>query len=111
MNINEMPEPPELPPPLFPGPSHTSFGQSLGSSFVGLSQPRNEREANRVAAARKDAIDTAKYNYRCGSPACQQAGVHPSPPVLYRQKAFSFREEIMVTCIAYKKQERLVVLY
>ena len=23
MNINEMPEPPELPPPLFPGPSQT----------------------------------------------------------------------------------------
>jgi len=111
MDINQMPEPPELPPPLFPGPSQTNYGASMGASFVGLSQPRNEREANRVAAARKEAIDTATYNYRCGSPYCAQVGVNPPPPVLYRQKAFSFREEIMVTCIACKKQERLVVLY
>lgn len=110
--MDTLPEPPAHPPQLFPGPAQSGLGASFFLTASSSSSLQSkDSESPEVAAARKIAIDEASFNYRCGKPECAELGRTPPPPILLRQNAFSFKEEVMVTCIVCKKKSRIIVLY
>lgn len=100
-------EPPAHPPQLFPGPSQSGYSGSIGFTPV----HEVSRKDIGVPAALKAAVDAMNQNYRCGKKQCALSVMELTPPVLHRQQAFSFQEEVMVMCPVCKERDRVIVYY